>query len=226
MQHLQGHQTSSKKVEIIELFGETKVGNGVTSRSKFSRTSSLYCIIGSLELGGVDPCHEIFHMSLRDVQKNRECVDCISQTYRVTKNAGSVTRSGPTRTCPCSINFTAALDGLRHFEVGTHYNSKPTSAKRADGELVLDIGERRVRWHSGKETHVVQLVEECCLHFTTKRILGRKQGYYDAPKHATSLRACCISSSRARSWMWYRRITFISRRLASCFHCLLSEGKL
>lgn len=30
-------------------------------------------------------------------------------TYLVTKNAGSFTSSGPTRMCPCSINFTAIL---------------------------------------------------------------------------------------------------------------------
>jgi hypothetical protein len=59
---------------------------------------------GALELGGVDPRHKVLHVSAGTMSR----VDGqAAGTHLVTRYAGSVTVSGPTRTCPCSINFTA-----------------------------------------------------------------------------------------------------------------------
>lgn len=60
----------------------------------------------SLEFGSVDPCHEIFHVSVL-LHESRVKTARRGERHRVTRYAGSVIVSGPTRTCPCSMNLTA-----------------------------------------------------------------------------------------------------------------------
>jgi hypothetical protein len=95
--------------------------------------------------------------------------------------------SGPTRTCPCSMNLTACTrvsgglprevwrtycaDRLCHLG-HAHDDGKAASTKGGDSELIVDIAELG---GGGEDTHVVQLGEELALHFRAKRILGREE---------------------------------------------------
>jgi hypothetical protein len=56
---------------------------------------------GSLEFGGVDPCHKVLHVSVPRrfrLLGDREKREKKQKTYLVTRKAGSVIVSGPTRT--------------------------------------------------------------------------------------------------------------------------------
>ena len=52
-----------------------------------------------------------------------------TDAHRVTRNAGSVTVSGPTRTWPCSINFTAVLTVWAIFDM--HMNTARRRRQKA-----------------------------------------------------------------------------------------------
>lgn len=108
--------------------------------------------------------------------------------YRVTRYAGSVIVSGPTRTWPCSINLTACArvsdvsgrtgrcthraDGLGHLG-HAHDDGKTTATKGGDGELVVDVAELGGRV---EHAHVVEFGQKLGLHLGAERILGRKTG--------------------------------------------------
>lgn len=96
--------------------------------------------------------------------------------------------SGPTRTWPCSINFTAwrvgedggegrrkgthGADGLCHLGHG-HEDGETAATKGSDGELVLDVAE----FGCGVEdAHVVELAEELALHPGAEGVLGGEEG--------------------------------------------------
>jgi hypothetical protein len=94
--------------------------------------------------------------------------------------------SGPTRTCPCSINFTACTcvsntpqegkcthgaDSLCHLG-HAHDDSETASTEGSDGELVVDVAELG---SGGEHAHVEKFGEQLGLHRGTEGILGRKK---------------------------------------------------
>ena len=110
--------------------------------------------------------------------------------YRVTRYAGSVIVSGPTLTCPCSINFTAwkrfgvsqdtprqtrrtnRADCLSHF-AHHHNHGESAAAERRDSQLVLDVAQLGGRV---EHAHVVKLGQQLPFHFCAERVLCWEHG--------------------------------------------------
>ena len=129
-------------------------------------------------------------------------------TCLVTRKAGSVIVSGPTRTCPCSTNLAAwggacvrgrqvrekgtyCTDCLGHF-AHAHEDGEATATECGDGELVVDVAEFCLR---REDADVVELGEELALHLGAKGVLRGEHG------EAVCIRAECAAELVVSGWM-------------------------
>ena len=107
------HEQNKVAQQGVRVGRNRPAGTRVRHNPGFASPNAAHLVVvphdRALEFRRIDPGYEIFHVSIREHE--RGCTVTLDKgtwfTYLVTRYAGSVIVSGPTRTCPCSMNLTA-----------------------------------------------------------------------------------------------------------------------